>query len=483
MYWRNRFCFGLVVITLVVVFGCRYAPANSPPAASPQPTAVLSTATPALPTSTVPASPASPPGDTADCNPNAVLARLKQVFPYAEFSLTYNNIVDLRALTVWYVDPEIETGEDLVDFKGTLDSVLQNAASLSHHLVALEPCIVEAFTHIDLIVVDSRYSGWFSGLVATESVSVEDQLSERDLERLVDELSISYLREEGNPMGELSSSSSCDWADVAERLALHFDPARQNVGFMHIINANNRDVNAFWDGPELSSDLLMPLTVSSLLNVALELQCFDPPIDKLTVNVLSENGDLLLIGELPQQGIASFDLEQFTILYEAPAANEAVVVNRDGFDCAVAMATNVLADMTGSDAADILCEDVGQFFERDGGVEDLDYQDAQRFVAAANEFYNANDLPYKIEVIQDTSRTYLLQNFQQSDAIYIVAVETPQLLQALVVVGYDAGSAEFLFLDSLARQNPTDEADFYSGYLTEFLDVWKTTFRIYLREN
>lgn len=239
----------------------------------------------------------------SDCSRDQVLARLKADFPYREFALIYNSLQGLDILSVWFVDPEINPEAQDADLAPNAILALRHVATLSHRLGRKDPCIGRLFTTINPIVVDSNYNGWFSGNIRPADLPGADDLTEAQIEALEDAFEIAYWRRNPPAPQGPAPAASCTWTEARAYIQRHFDPSRENVGFMLVIDENGIKIYAQWDSDakllDLDATRWWGLQMTSMLNVAMELPCLHPEPTALIVTVVDAEGTVELLGILP----------------------------------------------------------------------------------------------------------------------------------------------------------------------------------------
>ncbi len=276
----------------------------------PPPTSII-TLTPTRPPTLAPTlTPPPPPTATPDCPVNQFLKSLKPLIAYAEFDLTYNVILNNRALNIWFVEPKIEPNAagDQINKNAVLAQL--SAATVSAKLATGDAkCLSSMVNVINPIVVDRNYNGWFSGII-----KLSDASANVPLENKVSAFTVSYLRTKPAAPPLTASAQSCKWTEARAKMQKHFAPTRENVGFEFVIDETGINAYAQWDG-EIDVTML-PV----LLNVALELRCMYPPIDQLVVIMVDADGKINLIGQTPGSAVRSQNYandvpNQFKILY------------------------------------------------------------------------------------------------------------------------------------------------------------------------
>ena len=280
----------------------------APPLQTPSPIITLTpTSAPTL-ASTL--TPPPPPTATPDCPVNPFLKSLKPLIAYTEFDLTYNVILNNRALNIWFVEPKIELNAagDQINKNAVLAQL--SAATVSAKLATGDAkCLSSMVNVINPIVVDRNYNGWFSGII-----KLSDASANVPLENKVNTFTVSYLRTKPAAPPSTTPAQSCKWTEARAKMQKHFASTRENVGFEFVIDETGINAYAQWDG---EIDMTM---IPVLLNVALESRCLHPAIDQLVVIMVDADGKINLIGQTPGSAVRSSNYandvpNQFKILY------------------------------------------------------------------------------------------------------------------------------------------------------------------------
>jgi hypothetical protein len=278
-------------------------------AAPPTPIITLvPTREPTLPPTLTPPPPATV--TPLPCPVNPFLKSLKPLIAYAEFDLTYNVILNNRALNIWFVEPKIDPNAsgDQIAKNASLAQV--SAAAVSAKLATGDAkCLSAMVSVINPTVVDRNYNGWFSGII-----KLSDAVANLPPENKVSAFTASYLRTKPTTPPSAAPAQSCKWTDARAKMQKHFAPTRENVGFEFVIDETGINAYAQWDG---DVDMTM---IPSLLNVALESRCVHPPIDQLVVILVDGDGKINIIGQTPGSAVRSQNYandvpNQFKILY------------------------------------------------------------------------------------------------------------------------------------------------------------------------
>jgi hypothetical protein len=247
---------------------------------------------------------------SADCNADNVLANLKELVPYDEFTMHYSTSKDSTSLVVWFVDPDLDVKADAKSIEKYVTLAQEHAASLVHLLNSSDRCVAKLFAEINPIVVDSNYNGWLSAQIDLTKIPAVKTLSKEDIDDLIKLFDIGFTRKNVSKIAALAPKDSCTWQDANKNLHSHFSPERQNVSFQFTIDDNGVNVWAQWDSP---TDL--NFVVAALTNVVQEIRCLHPKVDQLFVIVVDKDGVVFLIGAMSQKAIQAQDIGQMQILY------------------------------------------------------------------------------------------------------------------------------------------------------------------------
>jgi len=281
------------------------------PTFTPAPPTPIITLTPTREPTLIPTLTPPPPATaTPSCPVNPFLKSLKPLIAYTEFDLTYNVILNNRALNIWFVEPKIDPNASGDQIAKNVSLAQLSAATVSAKLATGDAkCLGSMVSVINPIVVDRNYNGWFSG-----TIKLSDARANVPLENKVNAFTVSYLRNKQTASASAAPAQSCKWTDARVKMQKHFAPTRENVGFEFVIDETGINVYAQWDG---EIDVTM---IPALLNVALESRCLHPQIDQLVVILIDADGKINLIGQTPGSAVRSQNYandvpNQFKILY------------------------------------------------------------------------------------------------------------------------------------------------------------------------
>lgn len=285
----------LLVVLILLTSACGGALSLNP-TDTPMPTYTFTpepTQTP-MPTATL-----EPTNTPLVCDADSLLKGFKTTVPYDEFAVHYNEISGTRSLIIWFVDPELNPAAVGGEIQTNLDLALTHAAELSQQIRVQFPCVTELFDVINPIVVDQKYTGWFSGMLDPTIIPDEETLTSAEIDQLVDKFTVGYLLE---ALHGPIPAGSCSWPLVRESMQNHFSPERQNVAFYFVVDDFGANVWAQWDGP---TDPIFMMT--SLMNVMMELECFIPTANLIFI-VVDDDGTAGLVGIVPQGDAGSMQI-------------------------------------------------------------------------------------------------------------------------------------------------------------------------------
>ena len=306
----------LIVSTVFLLFGCSLLtrPPTPLPTAPPTP---VPTESPTATASPEPAPTEQPtPAPSTACDPNEVVVELHNEVPFVEFVLRHNYAEGIRSLVLWYVDPDLDPLASAEALEANLDLAFEHALNLSAQLNRSDLCVGELFDGINPIVVDADYNGWLSGLIDPAMLPDSPMLSPAEIGALRANMQVNYSRTV--PTDSLVRPSapegSCSWQDTVPRIHQHFSPERTNVGFYFVIDEGGVNIWSQWDGPPVAG-----ITMASMLNVLIELDCLYPVPTRLIVILVEDAGVVSLIGMVEGEVVTSGDfaaaIEQFQVLY------------------------------------------------------------------------------------------------------------------------------------------------------------------------
>ena len=249
--------------------------------------------------------------NTFACDVDVVLANLKSVVQYNELDISINILNDISSLVVWFVDPKI-------DHEASADSVFDNfviaaddGIALSIILVKIDDCVNEIFTHVNPVVVDQKYNGWFSGNIPI-SVIKEFIAGREDEGYVIDNIEEgAFFRRKPPPPSIPAPDSSCTWVEARDNILNHFNPNLYKVS-LHLIVQESGDTKLYaqWEGKGDTTN------VAEMFNVALEIDCLHPEVDLMVITFVDDRGNIQSIWTWPYKNpLTNPDLSDLKTIY------------------------------------------------------------------------------------------------------------------------------------------------------------------------
>jgi len=298
----------LAIIFVLVFSGCANA-IQPTPTVTPTFTPTITFTPTSLPTNT----PVLTNTKLPPCDADQTIKHLKSQISYSEFVVLHNQLQGTSFLLVWFVDPEINPTPKESEITENATLAIRNALLLSQQLNAEDSCASRLFDKINAIVVDKNYDGWFSGQISTADLPVTVQSDEKQLDEIAKMYEIGYLRNKITEKLSSSPANSCIWADAKNNIHNHFSSERENVGFYFVLDDAGVNVWAQWDSQPDFLQLNLP---TSLLNVAMEINCLSPKPDRIIFDIVDETGEMQVVGVWNWSDAKNQDISQIQILYQ-----------------------------------------------------------------------------------------------------------------------------------------------------------------------
>lgn len=286
----------IIFLTSLIIVGC--GKPTDIPVVDPTPT---HTSVPPSLTPSPTITPTPEPTATPACDLDQTLPTLRQAVPYDEFVVLQNEIEGYSTLSVWFVDPNLDPNTSEDNIPEQVAQAIQDAANIIHTLRNASQCSEVLFDGINPIVVDTNYTGWFSGKIALDVIPTAATLTDEEKISLTEQFEIGYMR---TAPVQSYPPAPCSWSTTKDRIWNHFSRERENVGFYYVVDEVGQNIWAQWDGPADTVSLAL-----NLGNIMLESECF-PPQANVIVKIVDEEGAILLFGIVPQM-----DMSAFQVLY------------------------------------------------------------------------------------------------------------------------------------------------------------------------
>jgi hypothetical protein len=254
------------------------------------------------------------PQDVTCQSRNEILEKLEGVVPYDEYSLSFNVSEGIASLTLWLVNPGLDSHVE-EGLRDALGQALLEAAAVVHRMHQTDACVGELFDRVNVIIVDPDYVGVFSGVLSLGDIPDAESLSEEELVTLATSFEVDYrLRE---PMAAFipPSDTACTWAETREKIARNFPASNLNVDFFYVFDALGSTVWAQFVGPvEGETAGYAVLKVREMTDA---LDCLYPAANKISTIVVNGEGEVTLVGSIaasdsPENTVNGFDINDYT---------------------------------------------------------------------------------------------------------------------------------------------------------------------------
>jgi len=244
-----------------------------------------------------------------NCDSAQSLLHVRTDFPFQslssvpEHAVTYYQLHNTKALTIWFVDAEIETAPAQDEVARYTALARQHASQVLQRVVSRDACIAALFTSLEIIVVDGNYNAWFSASLAPDDVPGEEGQEASAFQNV-------YLRQ--SVPETVSETGQCTWAEARAAARAHFagteDPAT-NMDFYPLIDPRGLSVYAQWVA--FSDTFITAAEMASVLNVAQEVNCLSRPVDQLVVKAVDKHGNVKMLGTLAgQEALKNLDISR-----------------------------------------------------------------------------------------------------------------------------------------------------------------------------
>jgi hypothetical protein len=261
---------------------------------------------------------AAPVATRISCTADGIVQALRQDFPFGEASVSHNRVLDVTALVVWFVDPELDTGEVSDAIQAQAQLARDQAILITSWILRSQRCAADLFERINVMVVDRDYQLRFSGTAGFRELAATLQPNGERLESLVGVFTIEALSmASATRTGAVVPPEACTWREARSRWMSQFDADLSTVAFYVSVDEQGTDVWAQWQGP---NPRLVPAEfLSGLIYVGSQLGCLYPPLDTMWVVYVDWEGTAQTVGRLMGSALESADprsiIEEFVMLY------------------------------------------------------------------------------------------------------------------------------------------------------------------------
>ena len=309
---RIMFLIGSRFLLAICLSACRFSalPVTETPTElpSPAPTETLSqTATHTMtavatetlaPTATRSVTPTHEPAATIAleeegvCTIDGTIQRAEAVFPDRDIKFTVESYpaFGLKPFTFIYVDEKIINPETLADSVFSyVEKALYEAVEMSREFVNSDPCIDELFNQISPVILDKNHNGWLAVQWNLSDIPREEFPSDSALDKLMENMTVSYVRQEPTLKFNDPPQDSCSWEEIEDKIYWHFGfegtpPGRE----IYLIIDHEVTIWAHWGESDFELGYPVPSAAPYILNIALEAQCLYPQPDQIKFVVYDE---------------------------------------------------------------------------------------------------------------------------------------------------------------------------------------------------
>jgi hypothetical protein len=262
-----------------------------------------------------PASTALPtpsPSPSVNCTAALVLSQVHQLLAGQDFEAHYLTIGDKFTLSVWLVDPEIDSATPLSGMAAADRQALERGLSLSYQMVDQIPCAQRVFDQVNPMIVDGRFQHWYKDFLPISAfVGLHDPTTD-DLIAAVEATGTALeVPRAGVPQAaQTPPASSCGWSEARAAIHAHFGTEDNTAAYLIIgaglvaqgnptpTTAGDVGVEVQWPVRD-KAEAADPLVRERLGPVAEALACLWPAIDSLEAFVVDPAGRTLVYAVVP----------------------------------------------------------------------------------------------------------------------------------------------------------------------------------------
>lgn len=256
----------------------------------------------------------STPQDGACPSRNEILENLERMIPYEEFSLSFNTSEEGGSITLWVVNPKVNSHAE----EGLRDAIafaLLEATAVVHQMYRADECVGELFDFANVIIVDLDYVGVFSGVLYLEDIPEVETLSEDELVALATSFEVDYRLRDPMEAFTIPPANACTWSETREKIERNFSVSNPNVDFFYVFDALGSTVWAQFLGPfEGETKGYAILKVKEIIE---DLDCLYPSANKITTIIVDGEGKVILVGTITanftsENAVNGFDIGDYT---------------------------------------------------------------------------------------------------------------------------------------------------------------------------
>ena len=257
-------------------------------------------------------SPMSTPPPTRVCAAAQVLIQVKDLLTGQDFEAHYLTIAGQLTLSVWLVDPEIDSSATDANLAANNRKALARGLSLSYQIVDQIPCVRYVFPQVNPMIVDGLFQHWYRDFLPTGAfVGLHDPTTD-DLIAAVQGTGHEPAdgRKKAPQAGQPAPVGSCDWPEAKKAVRAYLGTEDNTAAYLLIgaspIGQNRWTPNPLDDvGVEVQwvihddAEAADSIVLERLGHLAQALTCLWPAIDSLEGFVVDETGQLVVYAIVP----------------------------------------------------------------------------------------------------------------------------------------------------------------------------------------
>jgi hypothetical protein len=253
----------------------------------------------------------STPPPTPVCSAAQVLVQVEDLLAGQDFEAHYLTIGGQLTLSVWLVDPEIDSSATDANLAGNNRKALARGLSISYQIVDQIPCVRYVFPQVNPMIVDGLFQHWYKDFLPTGAfVGLHDPTTD-DLIAAVQGTGREPAdgRQKTPQAGRPAPVGSCDWPEAKKAVRAYLGTEDNTAAYLLIgasLTGRYRTPNLPDDvGVEVQwvvhddAEAADSIVLERLGHLAQALTCLWPAIDSLEGFVVDEIGQLVVYALVP----------------------------------------------------------------------------------------------------------------------------------------------------------------------------------------
>jgi hypothetical protein len=230
------------------------------------------------------------------------------------FESHYLTISDELTLSVWLVDPALDSAATADRVSDNNRIAYEQGLSVSYQIIDQVPCVAEVFRNINPMIVDDRYQTWYLDIIPIRVFATLDNPTADELSAAVESRGDSIAFHRRKPpllVATVAPSGSCTWPEARAAIGRQFTAEERNTAAYLMIGnppttqtpwsdyaTNNVVVEAQWDIQD-TAEADDVAVLARLDGIAEALACLSSPVDLLEVFVVDPAGHLVVYAQVP----------------------------------------------------------------------------------------------------------------------------------------------------------------------------------------